>query len=217
MFSVALIGPDGAGKTTIAQKLVRSFPLPVKYLYMGVNAESSNVALPTTRLAERLKRKNQNRPGRASPRQNSKRKASMLRAGFRLANRLAEEWYRQMLSWHYRRAGNLVIYDRHFQFDFNGDPRREHGGQKRLTDRLHVWCLAHLYPEPDLVIYLDAPAEVLFARKGEATMEWLEARRQAFMRQGAQKTNFIQIDATQPLEVVYKNVEAQIMGFFDLS
>ena len=49
MFTVALIGPDGVGKTTIARRLEREFPLPLKYLYMGDNVETSNVMLPTTR------------------------------------------------------------------------------------------------------------------------------------------------------------------------
>src|SRR5437667_23836 len=49
-FTVALIGPDGAGKTTIGRRLEKSLPLPVRYLYMGVNAEASNALLPTTRV-----------------------------------------------------------------------------------------------------------------------------------------------------------------------
>ena len=54
MYTVALIGGDGAGKTTIADQLRDSFPLPLKYLYMGINIESSNVALPTSRIIEKL-------------------------------------------------------------------------------------------------------------------------------------------------------------------
>jgi hypothetical protein len=56
MFTVALIGPDGAGKTTVGRKLIESFPLPITYLYMGVNDASSNRMLPTTRLARRIKK-----------------------------------------------------------------------------------------------------------------------------------------------------------------
>jgi hypothetical protein len=36
--------------------------------------------------------------------------------------------------------------------------------------------LEHFYPKPNLVIYLDAPAEMLFARKKEGTIELLEQR-----------------------------------------
>jgi thymidylate kinase len=57
-----------------------------------------------------------------------------------------------------------------------------------------------------LVIYVDAPAEVLFARKGEKTPEELENRRQAFLRQGTQVRNFVRVDGTQPLDKVCTDV-----------
>ena len=56
MFTVALIGPDGAGKSTIGRKLQEISPLPMKYVYMGVNLESSNLVLLTTRLLLEIKR-----------------------------------------------------------------------------------------------------------------------------------------------------------------
>ena len=45
MVSIALVGADGAGKTTIARELERAADPPVKYIYMGVNTSASNVAL----------------------------------------------------------------------------------------------------------------------------------------------------------------------------
>jgi len=234
MISVALIGPDGAGKTTLARMIEKSFPVPVKYLYMGVSVDSSNMALPTTRMMEYFKRRRRQKQGVTSsknippnrpalsqtPRHavRGRHKKSGWRALLRLANRLAEEWYRQFLSWKFRRNGHVVIYDRHYKFDFEldkaaprGDARDE---KRRFTDWLHRWFLAKVYPAPDVVIYLDAPAEVLFARKGEFTLEWLESRRQAFITQGKKTPNFFRIDATQPLETVYANVIERIMQFY---
>ena len=213
-FTVALIGPDGAGKSSIARRLESSFPLPVKRLYMGINTESSNVALPTTRLIERLRQARRRRSGAVrsatSPAAGASRKpAGKLWAAVRLANRLAEEWYRQLLSWSYRLRGKIVVYDRHFKFDFEW----EKGRQRRFSDRLHRWFLAKCYPQPDLVIYLDAPAEVLFARKGEANLQWLEERRQAFLRQGAKMPGFVRVDATQSLEAVHAEVRERILEF----
>lgn len=218
MISVALIGPDGAGKTTIARMIEKAFPVPIKYLYMGVSVESSNIALPTTRIVEYFKRLRRKKKGVTVAknlvppnRKNDKHKKSGLRAMLRLTNRLAEEWYRQYLSWNYRRQGQIVVYDRHYKFDFELDKVKLPGEKIPFTDWLHRWFLAKVYPAPDMVIYLDAPAEVLFARKGEFTLEWLDSRRQAFIAQGKKTSNFYQIDATQPLEKVFATVTERIM------
>jgi hypothetical protein len=81
MFTVALIGPDGAGKTTIGRRLEHALPRPVKYIYMGVNLDSSNVMLPTTRLVKAIKRALGAPPaGRAAARQSAtKHRAYALR------------------------------------------------------------------------------------------------------------------------------------------
>ncbi len=129
----------------------------------------------------------------------------------RLANRVSEEWFRQLVCWQYQLRGYVVLCDRHFVFDFaevEGDPAR------RLSDRIHAWLLRRTYPRPDLVIFLDAPPEVLMARKGEATLEILGARRKAFLRMGESTANFVRVDATQPLDSVYAEVTDHIDAFY---
>lgn len=192
MTAIAVVGPDGAGKTTVTRRLVESEELRLRYLYMGINTASSNVALPTSRLAERLKhsRVRGRRPGIAW-------------IAARLVNRVAEQWYRQLVSWFYQARGFAVVYDRHFTLDFAGGPPTT---ALRTDQRMYRWCLAHLSPRPDLVIMLDAPSEVLFARKGESTVAELERRRQALLREGARLPAFVRIDATRPLDVVYDDV-----------
>src|SRR5258708_6365074 len=129
MFSVALIGPDGAGKTTLTARLRESATIPVKCLYMGINIEASNHALPTSRLVAYFKRRQNKESGvyrcvddSAPVRGNAKRGLSgWLWATGRLINRLLEEWYRQLLSWGYQMSGYAVVYDRHFLYDFTLD------------------------------------------------------------------------------------------------
>ncbi len=216
MFSVALIGPDGAGKTSLTAGLRASRAVPIKCLYMGINIEASDHALLTSRLLEHFKHRQNTRSGvyrsgdDSTPRGEHEKRSlgGWLWAIGRLINRLLEEWYRQLLSWGYQICGYAVVYDRHFLYDFTLDGI---GEEKQPGDkRLHRWLLQRCYPRPYLTIYLDAPAEVLYARKGEKTLEELERRRQAFIRLGDRVKNFVRIDATRPFDVVYAEVSRLI-------
>ncbi|HSK11137.1 MAG TPA: hypothetical protein VK911_16260 [Vicinamibacterales bacterium] len=216
MASVALIGPDGAGKTTLTRMLEESGLLPFKYIYMGIDIRASNHALPTSRLAEKIKartgRQERRPPARSggSPARPRKRGAGQAVRGMaRLANRLADEWYRQAVSWWYQARGFTALYDRHFVFDFTLELSGD--AAEPLDRRLHRWCLSRLYPRPDVVIFLDAPGELLFARKGELTVDELERRRQAFLRLGSKTRGFVRVDATRPLPDVYEAVAGHIL------
>lgn len=223
-FTVALVGADGAGKSTMARGLPDALPFPAVYLYMGVAPASSNRALPTTRLVHAIKRARGGGiyagPPNPSMRQavESRRQGdrirglvSSTRAVLRLANRLAEEWYRQAIVWRELARGRVVIFDRHFFIDFYahdiaGPPPR------RLTDRLHGWLLARMYPRPDLVIHLDAPPEVLLARKGEGTLESLARRRQEYLDVAPELAHVEIVDASRPLEEVRDEVVQLIVA-----
>lgn len=223
MFTVALIGPDGAGKSTIGRKLQEISPLPMKYVYMGVNLESSNLVLPTTRLVLEVKRALGQRPDITVPRdvyfqgqgvqKFRKRAAASIKAALRLANLTAEEWFRQLIVWYYMLRGYCVVFDRHFYFDYyahdiaNTDPKRA------LTSRVHGFMLQKLYPKPDFVIFLDAPTEVLYARKPERTILTLEMKRQEYARLREVMKNFAVVDVSQPVDTVVRQVCDLIVNF----
>jgi thymidylate kinase len=213
MFSVALIGPDGAGKSTVSRALVESSVFPCKVIYMGDNLEACNFALPTSRLFGYLRKRRHDgdkegaqarSPSSATGGNRTRSPGQILWAVARLVNFVSEEWYRQLLSWSYQVRGYIVLYDRHFRFDFSLDG--VDSDVLAFERRLHRWILTRLYPRPSLIVYLDSPAEVLFARKGEKTLRDLENRRQAFLRQGTQFRNFVQVDGTQPLDKVCAEV-----------
>jgi thymidylate kinase len=168
-FTVALIGCDGAGKTTVARALERTPGLRVRYLYMGVSAESSNRRLPSSRIADAVKRRHAGIP---SSRQGWRRTC---RAGLRLVNRLAEEWYRQLIAQAYVARGWTVVFDRHFLADYHATDIAR--ADRPLSRRIHGWMLLHAYPRPELLVLLDAPPHVLHARKGEGTLASLARRR----------------------------------------
>lgn len=211
MSTVALIGPDGAGKTTVARRLADETDLETRYLYMGVSTDSSNVTLPTTRLARRVKAM-LSPAGDGGEEESGPAPAGLgkgrLWATARLLNRLAEEWYRQLLARYHEIRGRVVVFDRHYVFDFRGSDIAHRN--RTLSKRIHQWLLDRAYPRPDMVLCLDAPGEVLYARKGEKSPEALEARRQAFLRQGEHMEEFVVIDATRPPEEVYVEVRRHV-------
>ncbi len=220
MFTVALIGGDGAGKTTIANELIRSSGLPMKYLYMGLSTRSSNHALPTSRLVLWLKRQMHRRRTNlrtdmpASELEYGEEMHGWLWNTARFLNRLAEAWYRQGIAWSYQLRGWIVIYDRHFFFDSAPGVINAQNQSLIVLDRLFFWLISHVYPRPSLAIFLDAPPDLLYQRKGEATSEYLQQQRETFLMQGAKLAHFVRVDASQPLAQVQQIVLRNVQDFY---
>lgn len=225
MFTVALLGPDGAGKSTIGHKLEKTSPLPVKYIYMGVNLESSNMVLPTTRLWLEIKRARGQRPDMTSgsrklSQSNNRSKGykrnfgASVKAGLRLVSLTVEEWFRQLVVWSYNLRGYLVVLDRHFYFDYYAHDIANEDPNRPLSSKIHGFMLQKLYPKPDFVVFLDAPAEVLFARKPEGTLASRESRRQEYIQLRKLVKDYAVVDVSLPEEESTRQVCEQIMSFY---
>ncbi len=224
MFTVALIGPDGAGKSTIGRRLQASLGLPIKYVYMGINLEASNVMLPTTRLALAYKRSGGGTLAmggppdpdkvKTPPKGPAKRLVSEVKSGARMVFLMAEEWYRQLVIEYYQLRGNVVLVDRHFVFDYYYHDIVRTRGYRPFSSRAHGYMLEHLYPRPDLVICLDAPAEVLYNRKGEGSVAAIEKRRQEYLQLAGLVQHFVVVDVTQPEDVVANQVTQIVQDFY---
>lgn len=227
MITVTLVGGDGSGKSTLATKLLQEFPLPMKYIYMGTNIESSNYALPWSRLAMKIKilayKRKAQKKGITDPTyvtthhmEHRQRESSTLRTLLRILNRLIEVTYRHLISWLLQLRGYNVIYDRHFLFDVF--PSSNNGGRFNAIEtinRTYYWILRHIFPVPDLIIFLFASPEVMVTRKNEATVEYLQARNEAWLRQGETFSNFVCIDANQSIQQVYEDLEQVIMRYYE--
>jgi thymidylate kinase len=228
MFTIALVGGDGAGKTTIAKNLEESFPLPCKHMYMGISPISSNYALPITRLSRfinlRAHRKAAIKSGEKStgvvsthnlPSRRDKRGPIWVTA--RIINRLVDTLYRQVVSLIYQLQGYIVVYDRHLLFETAPKVVTSKGKKRSWPRSIEHWLHSNFYPNPSLVLFLDASPEVLYARKGETTLEYLEKWRATILEQGKKMANFVQIDANQPFDMVFSDATWHILEFYKTS
>jgi thymidylate kinase len=213
--TVALVGADGAGKSTMCRAIeTADLPAAVKTIYMGVNLEASSLMLPTTRLLVAVKRRRGGRPDMVatslqSDSKDSARSLDRARRAVRDTARLAawttEEWLRLLVAAAYKYQGNIVVFDRHFLADY-AFVGTDGAGQTTWGAKAHVWMLRHVYPKPDLMICLDAPADVLYARKPESSVEWLEQRRQQYLRLGSLVSDFVVVDVDRPFAEVKADV-----------
>jgi thymidylate kinase len=102
----------------------------------------------------------------------------------------------------------LVLSDRDL-VDTLVDPKRRRYGGPRWLLRL-IWWLA---PKPDLVIALDAPAELVQPRKREVSLEETARQREAYRALvGGMPSGHI-VNADRPLEQVTAAVSSIILRF----
>ena len=194
--TVALLAPDGGGKTTLATELTRKFFLPSRYIYMGTNVDASTVGLPTTRwIQARSKR----------PKKVGQMPFWAIARGLRFVNNLAEQWYRYGTSYYHMIRGRLVLFDRYvYDGQLNASRKRS------LKTRARRWLLSAAAPKPDMVVFLDAPGEVLYARKGEHSPQILEQQRQHYLGLRKHIPQMLVVDATRDAEQVRRTVTSLI-------
>lgn len=104
------------------------------------------------------------------------------------------------LAKYHRMRGRLVLLDRvPYDAILPGAVDMSIGG------RIATALAFRLGPEPDVLIVLDAPGEVMFARKGEHSAEILEQRRQSYLELAGQLPGTWVLDAGQPLELLRRH------------
>jgi thymidylate kinase len=225
MLTVALVGGDGAGKTTIAKSLEKSSLMPIKYLYMGPSVMSDNLALPTSLLARLIKIRFLKKASEESEKSSAAPVSShdfhykladrsVIWLAARLLNRLAEASYRHFLSLIYQWLGYVMIYDRYFLYDACPDEENSQVWKDVTFERLEYFFFYHFFPKPNLVIFLDAPAGVLYTRKKESSIQYLDRRRKLILELGKKMTNFVVVDAAQPFDKVLAEVKEYIARFY---
>lgn len=102
-----------------------------------------------------------------------------------------------------RARGWFVIFDRCYQ-DLLVDPIRYRYGAPLWVAR---WIF-RIFPQPDAIILLDAPAEVLHARKPETTLEMARSLRDRYLNLVVDHPNGFVVDCTHPIPMVVNEVSS---------
>jgi thymidylate kinase len=182
LFVVAM-GTDGVGKTTILRHVVQA---------LGPGFRRHRVF--HLRPGAVCRRKN----ATATDQPHSQKRHGAVRSTAKLVAYLFDYWFgywllvRPLLA----RSG-LVVFDRYFD-DLLIDPQRYRYGGPRWA----VKAVQLLVPQPDLVLVMDAPAEVVLSRKQEISSEEVERQRRQYCEYQRKASNRHLINASASIEVV---------------
>jgi thymidylate kinase len=191
-FSIAFLGPDGAGKSSLIEALENNltcvFPRSVCWGFV-----------PHLRRLLRRPATATDKPHALPPRSLA---TSLIRVAYWLSFNLLGYLYIPLTL----ARSTLILNDRHF-VDLLVDPTRyRYGGPSWLPPLLWRLC-----PKPHLIVLLDAPAEVLQARKQELPLEVTARQRKDYLALIRTLGNGCVIDAAQPADKVANDVSNLII------
>lgn len=189
---IAFLGCDGSGKSAVIQGLKTRLDARGQQVTLGHWRPKAfgNASASTSQAAEDPH--NQNPRGLVS---------SILKLGWLWLN-----WWTAWFSHLQKKSrSGFVLYDR-YHGDLLVDPiRYRYGGPMWLAT-----LASHLMPQPNQVIFLDAPPQVLLSRKQEVSFKSLELSRTAYLHLVHTHPRFRIVDASRPLAEVVADVIASL-------
>ena len=196
--SIIFFGPDGCGKTTVAQnlkeKLKFKFPLELgaHFHWKPIKKNIFNSSLPVT-------------DPHGSP----------LRNRFMSLFFFLYHYFSFIFGWYINvcpvlKKGGLVIIDRYY-YDFFVDRRRY---RLKISD-LIVKLGFIFIQKPDLVFYLDADPLLLQQRKKEVSFTECKRQRESYKKLVDKLSNGHVIDASQSIHKVVLDVEGIVLNYLD--
>jgi thymidylate kinase len=195
-FSMAVLGPDGAGKSTLVREIVRQV----------------QPAFRSTRIFHWrpfLLAGGKRRTVLDSPHQLDADRPA--RSVVRLMCHLLDYWFGTLLRVRPRTArAGLVVFDRYFE-DMLADPRRyRYGGPMWL-----VRLVSRLVPRPKLVLVLDASEEIVRTRKQEIAVEEIRRLRQVYLQLARMFPRGFVLDAAGSPQTVAREATRIVTAFME--
>jgi thymidylate kinase len=196
--TVVLLGADGCGKSTVATRLSEALEFSFKP-DKSLRVHWKPIVFLRRRRARRAPTTN---PHGGIPR-------GLLPSALVLLFHWLEFFCGVLLQfWPTRFRNGMVLVDR-YHYDFVVDPRRY-----RL--RIPAWLVRTLFrflPEPDRVFLLDAPAEVLLARKQEVALAELRRQQAAFRKLVGNLRGGTIVNCAQPVDEVVGEIIRNILTY----
>lgn len=191
---VAFLGPDGSGKSSVIDRVIPDLaPAFRKTAYFHLR--------PGLGI-----KKNDGKPVVDPHGQVPRNMAASVAKVFYLWLDYFLGWW--LAVWPKKAHSTLVVFDRYYH-DLLVDPKRyRYGGPMWLAR----W-VGKLIPKPDIWILLDAPPEVLQARKQEVPFEETARQREEYLKLVRDMKNGVVIDASQNLNDVVADVNEAILDF----
>lgn len=186
---IVILGPDGAGKSSVIQGLM-------------TNLARDGRSFKMRHLKPRYAYPFRGKPVTMNPNPHGLPPRSALTSVGKVIVWLGEEWYAHFFL---DPQAGLLICDRYYH-DLLIDPVRYRYGGPLWIARL----VGKLIPQPRLWLLLDAPAEVLQARKQEVAPEESARQRQAYLDFVKMQRNHAIINAALPLDQVIADAEKAI-------
>ncbi|MGC1424030.1 MAG: hypothetical protein WA354_22290 [Terracidiphilus sp.] len=194
---IAIMGPDGAGKSVVIDAIQQQFRFAYdKVKCFHLRPKSLRRGAATQQVVTN--------PHGKPPR-------SPLLSVLKILFMMADYWlgYALQIAPAMRRS-QLIVFDRYI-YDLLVDSKRVRYGGPQWLLRL----AACLVPHPDMVILLDAPPDVLWARKREVPFDEVMRQRDEYCKLARSLPFATIVNAAQPLSDVIRDVDCAIVEHFE--
>ena len=215
---VAILGVDGAGKSTVMANVERDLA-PAFWStkqYHGRALDSPLRWTKRVRLERQLRKQEVEMAAAANPHAMPPTRNPHDRPSRGLAFSLIKLglWWADFTFLGYAidvyprlRRSTLVLFDRYYQ-DLLVDPKRHRYGGPLWLARF----VGRFFPRPDVIILLDAPPEVLHARKREVSFEEAARQRDAYLELARKSPSCHVVDTSRPVREVVAEVEQALIN-----
>lgn len=199
--SIAILAPDGGGKTTVIENISSlvsgSFHgVDVRYIRPRLfrNLGAYNLINPTEEES-------------SNPNPHDKTLHNPLKSLIRFLFYNLDYQLGTLFDIKLKKVRKkLVIFDRYY-YDYYVDMKRYQYKLPKFLPKVFEFTI----PKPDIVFILDAPAEILYERKKELTVEELKRQRNEYRKIANNMKNAILIDASQEIEKVVQDITTAIL------